>query len=91
MGDLGKDLGAGKAVLYNYCGSSYQNWDKGSSLIFWRWNDTTLAREGFLPYIKEALPTSQGRARVKLKDKDLIFAKIIKYINKGYLIICEHA
>ena len=50
--DFGKDLSAGKAVLYKYCGSSYQNWDKGSSLIFWRWDVPTMAREGIVPYIR---------------------------------------
>ena len=33
-GELGKDLIAGKKVLYNYFGSSYQGWDSGSALIF---------------------------------------------------------
>ena len=58
--------------------------------FFWRWGVPTMAMEGIIPYIITELPTSQGRARVKLKDKHLIFEKIVKYINKGYLTICDH-
>ena len=49
-----------------------------------------MAKEGILPYITAELPTCQGRVRVKLKDKEFIYTKIVKYIRKGYLIICDH-
>ena len=42
--EFSKDLTVGKEVLHHYMASSYQGWDKDSSLIFWRW-PSTMCRE----------------------------------------------
>ena len=65
-GEFGKDLVAGKAVLYSYFGSSYQGWDRGSSLIFWRWARPILARDGIPPYLYD-FPNSPSSP---LKSRD---------------------
>ena len=90
-GELGKDLSAGLLALRNYCSSSYQSWTGGSSLLFWRWQSPLLARNGIKPYIRNHLPQSKAQARIKYPiEKMLIFEKVIKYIKRGYLIICDH-
>ena len=45
MGELERDLVAGKKVLSNYLGSSNQGRDSDSALIFWRWSYQALARD----------------------------------------------
>ena len=83
-------------MLHNYLGSSYQGWDAGSSLIFWRWPDKLLARDGIPPYIYNLLPTSQRRARapsLKVQGSSLtgdevqekIADKFVDYIKRGYI------
>ena len=69
--------------------SSYQGWDQGSSLIFWRWPGPMRkeARDGIPPYIKGHLPTNMKRSRVSPNDKSLIWAKLLKYLKKGYLFL----
>ena len=88
-GDFGKDVVAGRSVLYNYCGSSYQGWDKGSSLFFLRWGQSShLARDGIKPYLYALPPNNQRRARAPNREtKDSIAEKLIKYITKGYLVV----
>lgn len=87
-GEFGKDVEAGKAVLYSYCGSSYQGWDRGSSLIFWRWARPILARDGIPPYLYDFPPINQRRAREpKSETKNSIAEKMIKYIIRGYLVL----
>ena len=84
-----KDLAVGKQVLHHYMSSSYQGWDQGSSLIFWRWPSPMRkqARDGIPPYIKGPLPTNMKRSRVSSEEKPLIWAKLCKYLKKGYLLI----
>ena len=69
--------------------SSYQGWDKGSSLIFWRWPSPMHkeARDGIPPYIKGPLPTNMKRSSVSPDEKVLIWAKLFKYLKKKYLLI----
>ena len=85
-------------MLYNYFGSSYQGWDSGSALIFWRWPDHVLARDGIPPYIFNTLPTSQRRAyapSLKVQKSSLtvdevkqkIADKFVDYIKRGYIKI----
>ena len=68
-GEFGKDVVAGKAVLYSYFGSSYQGWDRGSSLIFWRWPQPNLARDGIPPYLYD-LPPQQSTACSRTKERN---------------------
>ena len=87
--EFSKDLAAGKQVLRHYMARSYQGWDQGSSLIFWRWPSPMRkeARDGIPPYVKGTLPTSMKRARVKSEEKALIWSKLAKYLKRGYLLI----
>ena len=57
------DLNAGRKVLSHYMGSTYNSWERGSSLIFWRWNHKTLARDGFFPYISHSLPSNMKKTK----------------------------
>ena len=47
-----------------------------------------LARDGFEPYICQTLPSNTKKPRIKTSlEKDLIYAKISKYIDKGYIVL----
>ena len=96
QGELGKDLIAGKKVSYNYLDSSYQWWNAGSSVIFWRWHDKLLARDDIAQYIYNLLSTSQRRARApglkvqrssltgdKVREK--IVDEFVYYIKRSYI------
>ena len=45
------------------------------------------ARDGIPPYIKGPLPSNKKRSRVSSDDKPLIWSKLLKYLEKGYLVI----
>ena len=80
------DLEAGRRALHSYMGGSFQAWDNGSTLLFWRWPNADLARDGFLPYIRRHLPRNKTKAQVKsVQSKELMFPKLAKYIKRGYL------
>ena len=75
-------------VLDSYINSSFLSWDKGSTLIFWRWNPElqTIARDGFKPYIFDKLPTNRKRPRpIPNEQKDIFFSKLKKFIIKTYI------
>ena len=45
------------------------------------------ARDGIPPYIKGPLPTNKKHSRIKSGDKSLTWSKLLKYLEKGYLLI----
>ena len=87
-----QDIKAGREVLSSYFSSSFFAWDKGSSLIFWRWPAPfqIIARDGIPPYHLYHWPKNQNSPkRIKAKDKPLLFEKFEIYLNKGYLKVIQ--
>ena len=85
-----KDLTAGRIALRQYMHSSYMKWDGGSSLLFWRWPESSreTARDGIPPYIYNSLPTNQPKTRpISAEHEDLVLSKILVCIQKGYIIL----
>ena len=83
-----QDLTAGLLVLSKYMGSSFMNWDGGSSLIFWRWPSTSqvIARDGIQPYILNPLPNNKDKTRpIKADNKMLVYEKLLVCLQKGYI------
>ena len=71
-----KDLTVGRAALEQYMNSSYMKWDGGSSLLFWRWSESSrkIARDGIPPYIFNPLPTNQPKTRpISAEHEKLVF------------------
>lgn len=82
------DINAGREVLSSYCNSSFFGWDKGSTLIFWRWPTPfqEIARDGIPPYHLDHWPNNHNSPkRIKPEDKPLLFEKFETYLSKGYL------
>ena len=72
---------------------SWWNWDKGSSIFFWRWppDYQETARIGVMPYFDKAPPTNQDR-QPKYQDdviKEMIKDKLQNVIDKGYIEITD--
>ena len=65
-----EDLRAEQQVLFSYMGSSYLEWNAGSSLIFWRWpaQIRQLVCEGVKPYYIHHLPSNKKQARPPPSD-----------------------
>ena len=59
-----RDVIAGRNALWSYMGSSFFNWDTGSTLLFWRWprQHRILVRDGLKPYYVHHLPQNQNKA-----------------------------
>ena len=90
MNALREELKCGGKCLINYLGASFFSWDKGSSLLYWRWNKELIgvARNGFTPCILENLPTAKRKAKKpKQLVFDKIFSKVSKALDRGYMII----
>lgn len=84
-----KDLAAGTHVLSCYNNSSYFGWERGSALIFWRWHPMYInaARDGFSPFLIQQPPVYLKRPHpFPDKERRLFFTKIIKFIEKSYII-----
>ena len=76
-----KDRKLGLHVLDTYLNSTFLHWDKGSTLILWRWHPElqTIARDGFYPYICGHLPRNKKRPRpIQHQQCTLFFSKIKK-------------
>ena len=57
-------------------------------MLFWRWPCQEIARDGIPPYPKRPMPKNQRMAQVQTPDMaKLIFAKILKYLQRGYLVM----
>jgi len=72
---------------------SWWNWDKGSSIFFWRWppDYQETARIGVMPYFDKAPPTNQDR-QPKYQDdviKGMIKVKLLNVIDKCYIEITD--
>ena len=83
-----KDMQAGRDVLSAYLNSNFMTWDRGSTLIFWRWPSSlqVIARDGIPPFQLKSWPNNQKPHRGgKRQDQELIFEKILVYLKKGYL------
>ena len=87
--ELLADAEAGLDFCVRILNSSWWKWDQGSSLAFWRWPPTfrKCARDGMEAWIMGPLPRNQKPAS-KPRDShkaSLIFEKIAKVLDKGYL------
>jgi len=86
---LRQDLTIGGKGLHCICGSSFFNWDRGSTLFFWRWhtNLQLIARDGFPAQIINHLPKSFKKSRPPKSDiYEKILSKLKKSLSRGYLI-----
>jgi hypothetical protein len=87
--DLLRDGDVGEDALSKLANSSWWNWDKGSTLLFWRWpkgEQQIAARDGMDAYISGPLPNYQVRARpIKTAVYDLLLPKVKKIIDRGYV------
>jgi len=85
---LQRDINFGMEALASYCGSTFFSWDRGSTLLFWRWhpNLRKTAQTGFKTDIASALPSNKRKARKPSNEIFLkLFSKILKGIKRGYL------
>ena len=87
---LDEELIAGRGCLNSYLGSTFFGWDKGSTLLYWRWTTDVqeYAKNGFVPYISTTLPNSKkGASTPKPLIFEKIYSKIKKALERNYLII----
>jgi hypothetical protein len=88
---LATDLERGRAVLSQVLASSWWDWKRGSSLLFWRWNgkaQCVAARDGIEIFVQSPLP--QGRRikstkRVDTVTRALVSEKIVGMLHRSYL------
>ena len=83
-----QDIRYGTQALQSYLGSDYFSWNKGSTLLFWRWhpNLKQIAKTGFPAQISGILPSNKRRARIPSKEVyDKLYSKILKGIQRNYL------
>ena len=83
-----RDWLAGLHVLSTYLHSSYFGWDRGSTLIFWRWPPSLrhIARDGFKPFQWGNLPSYLRKPRpLALEQRSLFFSKVRKFIDRCYI------
>jgi hypothetical protein len=89
--DLLRDGEVGEDALSKLADSSWWNWDKGSTLLFWRCpkgEQRIAARDGMDAYINGSLPNYQVRAGpVKTEVYQLLLPKVKKIIDRGYVRI----
>ena len=86
---LRTDVRKGTEGLHGFCESSFFNWNKGSSLFFWRWHPglQRVARDGFPAQINSTLPNSYKKSRPpKANVYQKILSKLNKSLSRGYLI-----
>ena len=72
--------------------ATWWEWDGGSRLFFWRWPESVRqpARDGFKSFIRGPLPHYRVPQR-KEKDeasKQKMIPKLVKVVNRGYMIPC---
>jgi hypothetical protein len=85
------DVPKGLLVIGQVLQSTWWEWNKGSSLLFWRWNgleQIRAARDGMPIFVQSSLPRSSRKVKKpKFSDNDrpLVAAKIKIMIEKGYL------
>jgi len=88
-GELAKDFSIGTALLRQWAQSSWWAWNKGSTLIFWRWpsgSQRLAARDGMVPYIQDRLPVFlRGTKAPKPAVFELILPKLQKLVDRGYV------
>lgn len=86
---LRRDVRVGIKGLQSICESSFFNWDRGSTLLFWRWHPEIqrFARDGFPAQISRPLPNSFKKSRApKAQDYPKILSKLVKGLTRGYLV-----
>ena len=86
--NLRNDIEDGIGVLNSYHGSSFFAWDKGSTLIFWRWHHQLqqIAHHGFNAQISGTLPSNFKYSRKPSKQVHAkLFSKIKKGMERSYL------
>jgi len=87
---LKEEIKCGAQCLSNYFNSTFFSWDRGSSLLYWRWTKDLrgIARYGFQPCIQGTLPLSRKKAsKPKQPIFDKIYSKVTKAIDRGYMHI----
>ena len=90
-GELLRDAEVGCDVLSRFADSSWWQWTRGSTLIFWRWAEGDLrgyARDGMEVYVTAKLPLNQKPSRPPSTEKrPLILGKIMEVLRRGYVVI----
>jgi hypothetical protein len=78
----------GADVITRFTESTWWEWTRGSTLVFWRWGDyANLALDGCAPFLLSELPKCKKRTPTPSADKrGLISAKLQTIIDRGYLI-----
>ena len=91
-GDLDKSIRAGKDVIAKIAHSSWFEWLKGSSLIFWKWHDfRNEARDGFINFmLKSELKEADRKFSKGVPPSDplrqrLYYEKISRLLETGYI------
>ena len=82
------DIGCGTQALESYLAADYFSWNKGSTLLFWRWHSNLkqISKTGFPAQISGILPSNKRRARIPSKEVyDKLYSKILKGIQRSYL------
>jgi len=90
LNSLNRELILGRECLNSYLNTSFFGWDKGSTLLYWRWSNDVFkyAKSGFLPCILDQLPKStKAVSTPKQPIFDKIYSKIKKALQRGYLKI----
>ena len=76
------EISYGRQCLSSYLNSSFFAWERGSTLLYWRWSSDLqkISKLGFNPCIIPNLPNSHKRAN---KPKSEIFNKILSKVSKA--------
>ena len=84
-----RNLSCGRQAICHYVNASWWKWDKGSSLLFWRWptlQGSKAARDGFPWYLRESRPSHKGKQRGMLPNvRDQVAEKLRDVSLKGYV------
>ena len=90
-GELLRDGEVGHDAISRFADANWWSWERGSTLLFWRWAEGDLrrfARDGMDVYITAKLPQHQRPARPPTSEKrPLILQKILKVLKRGYVVI----
>ena len=84
-----KQIMSAQQVFDNYFNSTYFEWNKGSSLIFWNWSNELqyVAQAGFTPFISGPMPNHRKRASTfKSPMHEKILSKVVKALKRSYLV-----
>jgi hypothetical protein len=93
--ELLRDANVGASVLEKVCHTTWWEWSRGSTLIFWRWpagEQRRGARDGMEAYFHSEPPSFHERVKQPKQDAfELLLPKFQSIIERGYVVSNQSA